>query len=131
MLAFSNWLRTVTVGRKRDQVKPNRKKRVNLRVSSLPCNSADEVRKMREKPCGTWLSGRFRPRMRPLAFDRTGAGYPSVTRITHCYAFIAVRPALTVRRSGGDAITAWALVPPTPNELTPAIRSAPRRGQGR
>jgi hypothetical protein len=93
----------VTVGRKRDQVKPNRKKRVNLRVSSLPCNSADEVRKMRGKPCGAWLSGRFRARIRPLAFDRTGDGYPSVTRITHCYAFIAVRPAPAVRRPDGDA----------------------------
>jgi len=58
---------------------------------------------MRGKPCGAWLSGRFRARMRPLAFDRTRDGYPSVTRITHCYAFIAVHPVFAGRYPGGDA----------------------------
>jgi hypothetical protein len=87
----------VTVGRKRDQVKPNRKKRVNLRVSSLPHSSAAEVRVMPGKPCGAWVSGGFRARNTVPRLGGTSDGYSSVTRITHCDAFIAVGTVLVAR----------------------------------
>jgi hypothetical protein len=87
----------VTVGRKRDQVKPNRKKRVNLRVSSLPHSSTAEVRVMPGKPCAAWLSGGFRARNTVPRLGSTRDGYSSVTRITHCDAFIAVGTVLVAR----------------------------------